>query len=68
MEATTQEPVFPPATAPTNTALLCYGSTGWRFMRKRPSGQWENMMGHPAPAPKCWRPMPPKPEFQREKR
>lgn len=49
---------FATADAPVNTNLLGYGGVGWRFMRRRASGQWENMMGHPLPPPKAWRPMP----------
>jgi hypothetical protein len=55
------ETAFDPADAPVNTNLLCWGAVGWRFMRRRTSGQWENMMGNPLQAPKGWRPVPPAP-------
>lgn len=48
----------PVETAPQGASVITYGKTGIRFMRKRETGQWENMMHLPREAPTHWMPLP----------
>lgn len=50
------------ASAPSNEALIVWGSGGYRFNRRDPSGQWRNMYGHPKQDPRFWGKIPGKPE------